>query len=162
MALHDEHVDLATWVIHVTRSWDAKARKIVEPKSQAGRRRVPVTAELRDILLEQRMRLRRGGLILGTSATTPFDPSSVRARALEAWQKAELEPVTLHGCRHTFASLMIAAGVNAKMLSAYMGHASIVITVDRYGHLMPGNEDEAAGLLSAYLGHVMEAREKND
>ena len=32
-----------------------------------------------------------------------------------------------------------------------MGHASITITFDRYGHLMPGNEDEAAGLLDAYL-----------
>lgn len=46
---------------------------------------------------------------------------------------------------------MIAAGVNAKALSAYMGHSSITITFDRYGHLMPGNEEEAAELLDAYL-----------
>jgi integrase len=46
---------------------------------------------------------------------------------------------------------MIAAGVNAKALSTYMGHSSITITLDRYGHLMPGNEDEAAGLLDALL-----------
>ena len=32
-----------------------------------------------------------------------------------------------------------------------MGHATIAITMDRYGHLMPGNEEEAAGLLDAYL-----------
>jgi hypothetical protein len=46
---------------------------------------------------------------------------------------------------------MIAAGVNAKALSTYMGHANISITLDRYGHLMPGSEEEAAGLLDAYL-----------
>jgi integrase len=46
---------------------------------------------------------------------------------------------------------MIAAGVNAKALSSYMGHSSITITLDRYGHLMPGSEDEAAELLDAYL-----------
>jgi integrase len=46
---------------------------------------------------------------------------------------------------------MIAAGVNAKALSSYMGHASITITLDRYGHLMPGNEQEAADLLDVYL-----------
>ena len=46
---------------------------------------------------------------------------------------------------------MIAAGVNAKALSSYMGHSSITITLDRYGHLMPGNEDEAATLLDTYL-----------
>ena len=45
----------------------------------------------------------------------------------------------------------VAAGVNAKALSTYMGHANIAITLDRYGHLMPGNEDEAAALLNAYL-----------
>ena len=53
--------------------------------------------------------------------------------------------------RHTYASLMIAAGVNAKALSTYMGHANISITLDRYGHLMPGNEAGAATLLDAYL-----------
>jgi integrase len=46
---------------------------------------------------------------------------------------------------------MVAAGVNAKALSTYMGHANISITLDRYGHLMPGNENEAAGMLDAYL-----------
>jgi integrase len=46
---------------------------------------------------------------------------------------------------------MIAAGVNAKALSTFMGHANISITLDRYGHLMPGSEAEAAGLLDAYL-----------
>jgi hypothetical protein len=46
---------------------------------------------------------------------------------------------------------MIAAGVNAKALSTYMGHATIAITLDLYGHLMPGNESEAAEMLDAYL-----------
>ena len=45
---------------------------------------------------------------------------------------------------------MIAAGVNAKAPSTYMGHATIGITLDRNGHLMPGSEDEAAGMLDAY------------
>jgi hypothetical protein len=46
---------------------------------------------------------------------------------------------------------MIGAGVNAKALSTYMGHASVTLTLDRYGHMFPGNESEAAGLLDAYL-----------
>jgi integrase len=65
--------------------------------------------------------------------------------------EARLDPIHLHECRHTFASLTIAAGVNAKALSSYLGHASITITLDRYGHLMPESGDEAAGLLDAYL-----------
>ena len=46
---------------------------------------------------------------------------------------------------------MIAAGINSKALSTYMGHSSITITLDRYGHLLPGNETHAATLLDTYL-----------
>jgi integrase len=46
--------------------------------------------------------------------------------------------------------------VNAKALSSYMGHSSITVTYDRYGHLMPGNEDEAAELLDTYLARARE------
>jgi integrase len=80
--------------------------------------------------------------------------TGVRKRSAAAWKEGELEPITLHEARHTFASLMIAAGVNAKALSTYMGHANIAITLDRYGHLMPGNEAEAATLLDGYLDRV--------
>jgi integrase len=150
-ALEWSDVDLASGVIRVKRSWDKKAGPL-EPKSRAGRRAVPVAAALRDHLTEHRMTSRaRGGLVFGRSPDLPFDPSTINARARRAWGRAELEPITLHECRHTFASLMIAAGVNAKALSSYLGHASITITLDRYGHLMPGSEDEAAGLLDAYL-----------
>jgi integrase len=86
----------------------------------------------------------------------PFDPGTAVRHADNAWKAAKLERVTLHEARHTFASYMIAAGVNAKALSSYMGHANISITLDRYGHLMPGNEDEAADLLDAYLASARE------
>ena len=46
---------------------------------------------------------------------------------------------------------MIAAGVNVKALSTFMGHANITVTYDQYGHLLDGAEDEAAGLLDAFL-----------
>jgi integrase len=48
-------------------------------------------------------------------------------------------------------ALLIAAGVNAKALSTFMGHANIAITLDLYGHLMPGSQAEAASPLDAYL-----------
>ncbi len=81
---------------------------------------------------------------------------AVSQRAERNWRAAGLEAIGLHDCRHTFASLMIAAGVNAKALSTFMGHASITMTLDRYGHLFPGSEDEAAGLLDAYLERARE------
>jgi integrase len=89
--------------------------------------------------------------VFGPSASRPFTPSAVRRRAGTAWKRAKLAPIGLHEARHTYASLMIAAGVNAKALATYLGHSSITIALDRYGHLMPGNEEEAAALLDAYL-----------
>jgi integrase len=49
---------------------------------------------------------------------------------------------------------MIAAGINTKALSTYMGHSSITITLDRYGHLLPGNERQAAQLLETWLSRA--------
>jgi len=156
LGLRWEDVDLAAGVIHVERSWDAK-EGVVGPKSRAGRRTVPIPAALRDYLVKHKLRLgRHVGLVFGTSYTQPFTPSNVRKRANAAWLRAGLEPIGLHECRHTFASLMIAAGVNGKALSVYMGHSSVTITLDRYGHLMPGNESEAANLLDAYLVRAVE------
>ena len=123
-----------------------------EPKSRAGRRGVPIVAALRDLLVEHKLVTRRDdGLVFGSSTTSPFTPTAVRKRALTAWRREGLEPIGLHECRHTFASLLIAASVNAKAITAYLGHASIQTTFDLYGHLMPGNEAQAASLLDRYL-----------
>jgi len=154
-ALRWADVDLAEGVLRIERSWDVKAGAI-DPKSIAGRRKVPIAAVLRDLLVEHRMSI-PDGLVFGRPDGRPFSTSAVSLRAKQAWKAAGLRPITLHECRHTFASLMIAAGVNPKALQTFMGHASITVTLDRYGHLFPGSEEEAAGLLNAYLA---EARER--
>ena len=143
-------MNVAAGVIHVRRSWDRYAGEIA-PKSRAGTRRVPIPARLRDELIEHRMSGDGDGLVFRRPDGRPFNASTVDGRARRAWAALDLTPIGLHEARHTFASLMIAAGVNAKALATYMGHANIAITFDRYGHLMPGNEAEAAGLLDAYL-----------
>jgi integrase len=145
-ALRWDDVDLATGLIRVRRGWDQHAGE-VEPKSRHGRRNVPIPAALRDYLLEHKL---RGGE--GRVFGTAHDVRSVAERAVRTtWPNAELRAITMHEARHTYASFMIAAGVNTKALSTYMGHGSIGVTLDLYGHLMPGAEDEAAALLDAYL-----------
>jgi integrase len=162
-ALKWESVNLATGVIHVEAGWDRVDREEIEPKTEDGRRKVPVAGVLRDLLLEHRMDGIGEGYVFGRSPGEPFAPSSVYKRARRAWgwrkdgnawvkaREDALEPIKPHDLRHTAASLMIAAGINAKALSVYMGHASITITFDLYGHLMPGYLDEAAEMLDAYL-----------
>jgi integrase len=149
-ALRDEDVDLAEGVIRVERSWDPR-EGVIEPKSHAGKRTVPIVAALRVHLAAHKLRRgKAGGLFFG-EGERPFNRDGLVARAGKAWKAAGLAPLGLHEARHGCASLFIAAGVNVKALSSYLGHASITITLDRYGHLLPGSEAEAVGLVDAYI-----------
>lgn len=151
-ALGWENVDFETGVIEVERSWD-RVEGFVEPKSRAGFRLIPLPGVLRGMLLKQRLIQGSGGvgMVIG-QGDKPFDPSNAIREARRVWEKGGLTGIGYHECRHTYASLMIAAGVNAKTLSVYMGHSSIVMTIDRYGHLFPGNEKDSAAKLDQYLG----------
>lgn len=154
LALRWEDVDLARGVIRVERAYDDKGRVEIEPKSRAGRRTVPIVGALRDFLVESKASQGRAeGLVFG-DGTTPFQPSNLWRRAQRAWKQASLEPIGLHEARHTFASVLIAARVNAKAITTYMGHASIQTTYDLYGKLMPGSESETAALVDAYLARA--------
>lgn len=154
MALRWRDLDTGNGRVHVERSYDPKNRVYVDPKSRAGRRQVPFAGALRDAVLDLRVSLDQidpDALAFGDTPTDPFSYDPMIARARAAWKQAQLEPVGLHVARHTCASVMIAAGVNIKALSTFMGHASIQITLDRYGHLLPGSIDEATTLLDAFI-----------
>jgi len=148
-ALAWEHVDLDANVIRVRRAYDPKAG-FITPKSRAGTRIVPIARALREHLVAHRLRSSADSELVFPSRTgRPFEPASINKRAQRAWHSAGLQSISMHECRHTFASLMIAAGVNAKALSTFMGHASIQITLDRYGHLFPSVEAALAEQLDA-------------
>ncbi len=156
-ALEWDAIDFDAGLIHVRRTWDW-IEGPVEPKSRAGRRSVPLPSLLRADLAAHRLACEwRDGLVFGRTPESPFNPGTINNRAARAWEALSLERITLHECRHTFASLMIAAGVNAKALSVYMGHASVMVTFDLYGHLMPGNEAQAAELLDQFLAGASRA-----
>ena len=59
------------------------------------------------------------------------------------------DTVRIHDLRHTAASLLVAAGVHAKVVQQQLGHSSIVVTMDRYGHLYPDTLDDVAERLEA-------------
>jgi integrase len=174
-ALRWGDVDLAKRVIRVQRGWDDIEAERDDVKSDAGRRSVPILGVLAAELAAHGLRTTRAGddLVFGREAHEAFDPSTVRLHALRAWEafnvKARadaqergedvdsmqlLEPIGLHESRHCFASMLIASGANAKVIQSVMGHATIQMTFDRYGHLMPGGLDEAAAAANAYLARM--------
>jgi len=152
-ALRWSAVNTDTGAIRVVESWDPREGRIA-PKTPTSRRATPMPGLLRDLMLKHR--LRRGelpddALVFG-DGDQPFHAASLYRRADRAWEAAGLtDRLRLHQARHTYASFMIAAGVNPKALSAFMGHSSIKVTFDLYGHLMPGTAAEAAVLLDGYI-----------
>lgn len=167
-ALRVRDIDREGNLIAVERGWD-QVEGVIEPKSQAGRRGVPLLAILRDYLDAYVQGSGRSGddLVFGRTAQQAFYASTVDGRAKRAWTAANtrereaaeregrepalLTPISLHFCRHTFASLMIDAGANPKAIQEFMGHSKIQTTFDVYGHLLPGSRDEVRERMDAYL-----------
>lgn len=80
------------------------------------------------------------------SVARHIDPDNFRSRVwTPAVAAASLAPLRIHDLRHSTASLAIAAGADVKMLQTMLGHASVVMTRDRYGHLMPGRAQDLLG-----------------
>ena len=103
---------------HGKRLWAAMMLALDVDTFTSIRRRLPVRAgNLDAIVLRHAL---RGTGLPDADAYIPIGERSKNAR-----RRAGLEPITLHEARHTFAGLMIAAGVNAKALATYMGHASV-------------------------------------
>ncbi len=71
----------------------------------------------------------------------------------EAKKRAEklLQGVTLHSFRHTHAAALIAQGVDILTISRRLGHANVRITLELYGHLMPGQDEKAAAVVEGFI-----------
>jgi len=67
-----------------------------------------------------------------------------------ALEKAELRSMGFHSLRHSFASLLIQQGIPIAHISKWLGHASIKVTCDVYGHLEPSTNREALNTLPSF------------
>ncbi len=151
-ALRVDDIDFEAGLVRVRRGWDDVEGEIA-PKTFAGRRDVPMMGELRRMCRAHKLQTGRHGeqLFLGGTATDPFYPSTVRARARKAWQAAGLEPLTAHEARHCAASYMIACGLDWKKVSEFLGHTDVRTTFNRYGKVVEEDLSEAAERLDAYF-----------
>ncbi len=121
------------------------------PKSAAGRRSVAIPAVVADGLSDHLGRFAEpgpDGLVFPAPDGGFLRLENFRKRVwLPAVTKAGLSPLRIHDLRHTCASLAIAAGADVKVLQRMLGHASAALTLDRYGHLLPGQAESVASRL---------------
>jgi integrase len=82
-------------------------------------------------------------LVFVSPENYPIRPSLFRRRFwTPAVDRAELGPLRIHDLRHTAVSLWIADGADPKRVAALAGHTSVVVVLDRYGHLYPEQDEE--------------------
>jgi integrase len=120
---------------------------VSSPKTAAGRRQVPLPSLVADDLASRRALAGDAGrgLVFAAPEGGYLRDSNFRRRVwVLAVDAAGLAPLRLHDLRHTCASLAIAAGADIKVLQRMLGHASAALTLDRYGHLLPGQAEGVA------------------
>lgn len=71
-------------------------------------------------------------------------------------------PDQVHGLRHTYATLLLKAGVHPKVVQERLGHGSISITMDTYSHAIPSMQNEAADLGAALIDGPSAASNPSD
>jgi integrase len=135
-----------------------------EPKTSRSRRTVPLPLSLLQSLITHRRkqaeaRLKAGtayqnnDLIFATGEGTPHNSRNLTHRHFQPiLERAEL-PSTfrLYDLRHSCATLLLAAGENPKVVSERLGHASIVLTLDTYSHVLPSMQQAATEKLEKML-----------
>jgi integrase len=90
-------------------------------------------------------------LIFVNAEGAPLTQRAVKREFRRLLRKAGIRPVRLYDLRHTAATLGIAAGVSVKVISDLLGHASISFTLERYSHVLPSIQDEAAAKVEKLL-----------
>jgi len=94
---------------------------------------------------------------------TPFDLHNVSKREFpKCLEKSKLRRIRFHDLRHTFASLQIQNGESLAYVKEQLGHSSIKITVDVYGHLVPGANRQAVNRLPSLNTKPAEKQERTD
>jgi len=91
-------------------------------------------------------------LIFTTGRGTPVDASNVLHSFQQILAGAGIEKMRFYDLRHTHASLLIAEGVHPKNIAEQLGHASIKLTMDLYGHLFEGSDKESADRMQKMFG----------
>jgi integrase len=81
----------------------------------------------------------------------PLDPSRFSETFAAAVRWAKLPPIRLHDLRHTHATHLLANGESLKVVSERLGHADVKITLQRYSHVIPGLDAEAARKAASYV-----------
>jgi len=156
-------VDVKAGVLRVRRQLD-RTGALVEPKTQAARREVPIPASLGRLLADEKEAAFARGLakptdpVFASEKGTPLGHRNIVRRGLEpAIEAAGLPHLSWHDLRHVAASALIAEGASVAYVSRVLGHASPAITLSTYAHEFAKAEhaDRTRDRMEAAFGELL-------
>jgi integrase len=166
LGLQWKDVDVVNNVISIRRALVFKNKGgfvFTELKTKKSRRSIPISKTLVSALkehrkkqLEERMKLgasyQNYDLVFPSEIGTPLLHQNLTRRHFKPIRdNAKLPPIRLYDLRHTTATLLLSAGENPKVVSERLGHASIVLTLDTYSHVLPTMQAEATNKIEKLM-----------
>jgi integrase len=130
---------------------------ITEPKTARSRRTVPLNPAVVSMLRKHKAgqaanQWQDSGLVFTTELGGPVDPRNLLRVIEVAWRAAKFDGVGVHTLRHSAAVAWLESGVHIKAVADLLGHSSIAITGDVYGHTSDDTARAAVDGLAGRLG----------
>ena len=164
LGLRWEDIDLLSGRLHIRRALQRVqgSLQLVETKSHRSSRALPIPKNVVPVLDRQRARQLRErlaagtawqeeGLVFATSIGTPVEPRNVNRRFTQLRDRAGLSWLRLHDLRHACATFLLAEGVEPRTVMEILGHSTIRLTMDTYGHVLPERLAAAAEAMDRAL-----------
>ena len=146
-AIRWRDIDLENNLVHIARRVDVYGEEGA-PKSTAGVRTVPLSNQLSTKLkgLKLRSRYKEPGDLVFANESGGFigHDNLIKRRFHPLFEKAPVPRFNWHALRHFAVSCWIEAGLPPKTVQTFAGHASLQVTMDRYGHLFPHEDHRQA------------------
>ncbi len=136
---------------------------ITAPKTRTSRRTVPLAMPIIALLRQRhtdQLQERdlageawdtRWNLIFANAIGQPWPAKGIRRRFAQFLARNQLPLLRFHDLRHTFATLLIEDGVQARVVSELLGHSSVNMTLSLYAHVTPRMQDQATAAIEAWL-----------
>ncbi len=164
LGLQWDDLDMEGGRLTIRRAWVPVngVGQMSEPKTKRGRRTIaldPVTLEAlqghaarqADEQSDCRGVWTDSGLVFTRTDGQPLPPWAVSKLFRDLSKAAMLPPIPLHGLRHSYATLALASGVNPRIVSGRLGHATVALTLDVYSHVLPQQDRQAAEAIADLL-----------
>jgi len=164
LALRWTDVDLANRTLHVRRALQRTDDGLVfvEPKTALSRRGLVLPMIAADALSRHRVRQdgerarlgpawENNNLIFASTIGTPAEPRNVNRRFAICRDRAGLTWLRPHDLRHACATLLIAQGVEPRVIMSILGHSTILLTMNTYAHVLPEVMRDAADAMDRAL-----------